>query len=53
MREIKQNWLLLAACSLAGGASVKQAVENADKISDAAKDRFKEDGEDRRGDDAD
>lgn len=43
MTNEQQNWLLLAACSLAGGASPKQAVENADKVSEAAKARFKND----------
>jgi hypothetical protein len=40
--EERRDWLMLTAASLAGGQSAKQAVENADKISAAAKSRFPE-----------
>lgn len=43
--EERRDWLMLAAASLAGGVSPKQAVENADKVSDAAKNRFPEEDE--------
>lgn len=44
--EERRDWLMLTAASLAGGQSSKQAVENADKISAAAKNRFPEEEDD-------
>jgi hypothetical protein len=40
MRDQEHIWAMAACASLAGGASAKQAVENADKVRDAAKARF-------------
>lgn len=40
--EDRRDWLMLAAASLAGGAHMKQAVDNADKIVEAVRSRFPE-----------
>lgn len=46
MRDDEHNWAMFAVASLAGGASMKQAVDNADKVLAAMKDRFKPRDED-------